>query len=87
MKKTVDEAAAENLREFIKHGPGLRTTTNVWIVAKAPGKVLLGGLGAMGCGEMWALEEPRHRDYIGYDEAPTVADPGPDAFGLSHEPQ
>ena len=32
-------------------------------------KILLGGLGAMGVGQLWFDEEDRHKEYPGYKEA------------------
>jgi hypothetical protein len=71
-KKTVEQAAAENMREFMKHGPGLRTATNTWVVARDPErrKVLIGGLGGAGVGQMWFDEKEGDKDRTGYDEAP-----------------
>lgn len=88
MKKTVEQARAENLAAAIKHGPGLRASTNVWIEARDPkrGVVLLGGLGALGCGEMWAEEEPRHRDYPGYEDAKRMDTGSEPLFGLAPLP-
>lgn len=49
------EKAAQNMAEFMEHGPGLRITTSTWTVARdrTQKKVLRGGLGAMGVGQMW----------------------------------
>lgn len=69
---TRDEARAHNFREFMEHGPGLRTSTRTWIDARAPGFVLIGGLGALGCGQMWVKERPEHRELPGYDDAEIV---------------
>jgi hypothetical protein len=65
---------AENMEKFLADGPRLRTDYNVWIEARGPDRVQLGGLGGLGVGSMWVDEEPRHREYPGYDEAPFVAD-------------
>lgn len=60
--------------------PRLHYGLRAWVVAKAPGRVLLGGLGVLGVGEMWVKEDPHHKDYPGYAEAPdlTPTDPPPD---------
>ncbi len=52
--------------------PSLMDAGPCFVVARDPSKkmVLLGGLGAMGVGEMWFKDEPPHRDYHGYDDAP-----------------
>lgn len=63
---------AENIDEFMENGPGLRCAYNVFVVARDRGEpaVLLGGLGALGVGQMWERESPRHKDYPGYEDAP-----------------
>lgn len=53
---------------------GLRYDRPLAIVSRAPGQVLVSGLGAMGVGQMWVEEEERHKDYPGYDEAPVQAE-------------
>jgi len=62
----------ENTKIFMENGPGLRYDYNTWIVAKdsAHNKVLIGGLGGMGCGQMWAETEQRHKDNLEYAVAP-----------------
>lgn len=62
----------QNISDVIKNGPRISTSRNVWIEARDPGKnrILLGGLGAMGCGIMWVSEDERHKQYPGYDNAP-----------------
>ncbi len=59
------------MKTFLKHGPGLRKDYNVWVVARDPEakRVLLGGLGGMGVGQMWFGEDDRHKEYPGYAEA------------------
>ena len=75
--KTVDELRADNLGVFLERGPGLTTRYSVWIEARdrANKRVLLGGLGGMGCGSMWVAEEDKHTNYPGYSEAPEQASP------------
>lgn len=46
-----------------------------FVVARAEGWVLLGGLGVMGVGQMWQEERPDHAEYEGYAEAPIVDPP------------
>ena len=50
----------------------LHTTFGTRVEARdrVNGYVLLRGLGAMGVGQMWFKEEPRHADYPGYGDAP-----------------
>lgn len=68
----IERLQAENVAEFMELGPGLRTSTRVWVVARdrERGRVLLGGLGAMGVGEMWFVDADRYVNYVGYDDAP-----------------
>ena len=70
--KTIEDMAGENLAKFIEDGPRLRYDYNVWVVARdTEGRfVILGGLGALGCGEMRFAMEERYRSYPGYEEAP-----------------
>ena len=69
---TVDELQAENFAKFMEDGPRLRSDYNVWIVAKKDGRVLLGGLGSIGVGQMWVDEEQHHKEYPGYNDAEVV---------------
>ena len=56
---------------------GLKATP-VWVEARtASGWVLLGGLGGLGVGVMWAKEEERHKTYTGYASAQIVGDDWP----------
>ena len=77
----IADRLAHNLDEFMEHGPGLRFTTRDWIVKRCPdGHVLLGGLGAMGVGQMWShdrVEPTVHDDGSrtpAYSEDPTYAE-------------
>lgn len=58
----VQEAMANNARIFMEWGPCLSRDY----------RILLGGLGAMGCGQMWFTEDEGHRAYPGYAEAEIV---------------
>jgi hypothetical protein len=69
MEKTINQLAEENIADVLEHGPRLRTGQNTWIIARCPGKVLVGGLGCMGVGTMWFDEQPFHKDRPGYAEA------------------
>ena len=44
---------------------------NTFVVARdiKRGRILLGGLGVLGVGQMWFDETDRHKDYQGYNEA------------------
>lgn len=66
--------AEQNLQEYMEHGPGLRYTTRTWIVARdrARKKVLLGGLGCMGCGQMWFDDKERYAADPTYADAPEL---------------
>ncbi len=50
-----------------------------YVIKRNPtkGKILLGGLGSFGLGEMWFTEEPHHKDTLGYDKAEII---GPEPF-------
>lgn len=65
------EVKMENLQHFLIYGPGLSTCYDAFVVARDTTKkrILLGGLGACGVGQMWMGEEERHKDYSGYEEA------------------
>jgi len=66
---TAEQAAEHNWQVFLEQGPRLSYRYGAYVLARRPGEVLLGGLGGMGMGQMWVTEEPRHRDYPGYEEA------------------
>lgn len=56
--------AEHNMAEFMEKGPGLRWSTQTWVIAKdsTVRKVLVGGLGAMGVGRMWAESYDLHEE-------------------------
>ena len=83
MSKEIEQFQAENIENFLEHGPGLRYSYHTWIVAKdtVRKRVLLGGLGGLGVGEMWREEQPEHRKYPSYAEAPEKDSSG--QFGTS----
>lgn len=72
---TVEEAIQHNWEHFMERGPALSYAYQTYVVARQPstGRILLGGLGAMGVGQMWFSEEPEHADYPGYAEAELVS--------------
>ena len=66
-----------NILKAIKDGPRLRSDYSVWIEMRSlDGHVLLGGLGALGCGTMWCKEDARHSEYPGYSTCPIVESHG-----------
>jgi hypothetical protein len=63
----------QNIRSVLRDGPRMTMAYNTWIEARDPrGLVLIGGLGCMGVGQMWFVEDERHKDYPGYEEAPEL---------------
>ena len=68
--KTVKEHNAEVRKERAGR-PGFDARMQTFVVARDRklGRILLGGLGALGVGEMWFDEEPKHTTYPGYAEA------------------
>lgn len=57
--KTTKQKQEENFENYLKNGPGLRTSYNIFVVARDRKRnfTLKGGLGGMGCGEMWTKDE------------------------------
>ncbi len=55
VKKTIEQVQQENQAHFMEGGSRLSYGYQIYVVAKdtKKNKVLLGGLGAMGVGEMW----------------------------------
>jgi|SRR5580704_12472670 hypothetical protein len=70
-RKKIAEAEEHNLELLFKDGPRLRFDYETWVVARdrEAGMVVLGGLGGLGVGTMWAADE-RYQDAVGYDDAP-----------------
>ena len=62
----------QNIAKVMRDGPRARYDYNIWVEARdrADGWVLFGGLGAMGCGQMWEPDGPDQVKYPGYDDAP-----------------
>ena len=72
-KKTVKEVQKENHDHFMEGGPRLSYGYGIYVVAKdlKAGRVLHGGLGAMGLGEMWFDLDLSHDSQLpGWEEAP-----------------
>ncbi len=61
-----------NISEYLERGPGVRYSTRTWVVARdrERKKVLIGGLGSAGVGQMWFSESPTHAETFGYADAP-----------------
>lgn len=72
-KKTVEQVQQENQAHFMERGPGLSYGYTSYVIAKDTKrkKVLLGGLGGMGCGSMW-FDMDAEQDPLrpGWEEAP-----------------
>jgi len=60
-----------NMALMMRDGPRLRTNYHQWIIARdrEVGKVVIGGIGAMGIGAVWSSEEGNEH-YLGFHEAP-----------------
>ena len=56
--------AEQNVLKVLRDGPRLRSDYNTWIVARRQGRVLVGGLGSLGVGQMWLDEGPQHKGEI-----------------------
>ena len=69
--RTPDQVVEDNLAVFMEDGPRLSTRYGIYVEARddANGMVLLGGLGAMGCGIMWQQATPIMATFPGWDEA------------------
>ena len=69
---TPEQCAENNLEVFMEQGPGLSTQYLTFIVARdrAKKRVLVGGLGGMGVGEMWFNDDPHFAAKPGYENAP-----------------
>lgn len=69
---TTAEAIANNAAVLMERGPGLDRRYQSFVIARDPGakKILLGGLGGMGVGQMWIDTSPKDDNRIGYKNAP-----------------
>lgn len=76
----LSEALEHNLQDVIENGPRLSYSRKTAIVAYDPVKrrVLLGGLGALGVGEMWFDLREGHMKEIESEQVPVR--PAPDRF-------
>lgn len=77
-KKSVEQIQQENFSHFMEGGPRLSSGYQIFVVAKdsKKGRVLLGGLGAMGVGQMWmTMDHTRDSQRPGWDEAPEIDSP------------
>jgi hypothetical protein len=66
-----EDLAKKNMKRFLRDGPRISSGYDHWVIARDPekGMILLGGLGAMGCGSMWTRESEFHKELDGYTEA------------------
>ena len=71
MNREAEETQAANLAHFMERGPGLSSGYTSFIVKKDTKnqRVLLGGLGGMGVGQMPVPMEENHKNYPGWEEA------------------
>jgi hypothetical protein len=71
MSDQVDKLQAANLAEFMENGPRLSYAYSTWIVARDPerGRILIGGLGGLGVGQMWRAERDGDSERPGYADA------------------
>lgn len=71
----------KNVSIFMERGPGLYVDYSTWVIARDDphGRVLLGGLGCTGQGQMWVPYSDYLRSKPGYDDAPQMTSDG--AFG------
>lgn len=69
---TNEEKQAENIKDVLENGPGLRKSHHHWIVAKdpEPKRVLRGGLGGFGVGQMWGYATETELQSEEYAQAP-----------------
>ena len=86
MRKSEKNAAMNNMRVFMDKGPGLHRDYSTWVVAKdtANRRVLIGGLGAIGVGEMWFDMTEEVIGRTGFEEAPEQDSTG--GFGVGGDP-
>ena len=70
----IEKIQEANVAHFLEHGPGLSHGYSSFVQARDTknGRILIGGLGGMGVGEMWFEETESHRAYPGYAEAKDV---------------
>jgi len=70
----IAQRSSQNTTNLITNGRRLSRNRKTWVVAKDPerGYVLIGGLGAMGVGEMWFPTAPRDEEDPTYADAPVL---------------
>jgi len=70
--ESAKEVLYNNQLDVMENGPGLRYGMGICILAKnaQTKQVLLGGLGGMGIGQMWAIDNEDKKRFPGYDDAP-----------------
>lgn len=71
---TARDVARKNAQNFLEYGPGLRYSTGTFVVARDRKckRVLTGGLGGMGVGQMWGSQCSTDREKPGYRHAPEM---------------
>ena len=70
--KTAAEQRSENLGIFFERGAGLYADYNTWIIARdrKRARVLTGGLGGLGVGEMWCVMNRADMESPDFADAP-----------------
>lgn len=68
--RTVADAIRHNAKHLAKRGPALSYAYQTYVAGrdKANHRVLLGGLGGMGLGQMWVDERPEHAELPGWTD-------------------
>lgn len=81
---TIEQLQAENIAKFMQDGPRLRVDYHTFIVAKDTKnrRLLIGGLGCLGVGEMWSEAWDEDKNKPGFDEAPEMDTTGKKLFGI-----
>ncbi len=70
-EQKIEALQAQNIINAEKNGGKLSYDKTIFVVARDRGakRVLLGGLGGMGVGQMW-FEEEGSEKYFGFEDAP-----------------
>jgi hypothetical protein len=66
--------AENNFREFMARGPRISLAYKTWVIGRdrKRGRVLVGGLGGLGIGEMWEPDDGLQRHDPTYETAPEM---------------
>lgn len=72
MNQEMQALQEQNVLKAIQDGPRARTDYNVFVVARdrTARRVLIGGLGSLGVGQMWFPEQEQYVSYPGFENAP-----------------